>query len=304
MKSASTALQAHLAQGQTTLAYLWKIKRADGTILGATTHDLDIAYDASDGDGSVTYKALTGFTSSASAAKSDLSVDNSEAMGFINSAAIDEADLRAGLYDSATITIRVVNWNDLTMGDLLVRTGTVGQVKIKNGKYTAEIRGLMYRLTTILGATYGPVCRATFGSGLNGIDMNSQWLCKVDVTAYRQTGSVASVTSPTALVPSSGLLMVGSATPTTAAGAGWFDDGYIKFTSGALNGQSFEIKSWDGTTAKLYLPLPQAPAASDTFIIEPGCNHLLKDCRDKFNNVINRRAEDFIPGPDNYLNYP
>ena len=39
MKSASTAMKAHLAQGQTTLAYLWKLRRVDGTILGFTTHD-------------------------------------------------------------------------------------------------------------------------------------------------------------------------------------------------------------------------------------------------------------------------
>jgi uncharacterized phage protein (TIGR02218 family) len=303
MKSCSTALQTHLSGGQTTLAWLWKIKRVDGTILGFTTLDVDLTYTDGDGD-TVTYLHSTGFTGSAAAGKSDLSVDNMEVMGFLNSSSLQEGALRAGLYDGATIEIRVVNWNDLTMGDLPVRSGTLGRVKMKNGLFTAELRGLAYRLSTILGSTYGPICRSTFGSGLNGIDVGTQWPCMVDVTAYQQTGSISSVASATQIVPTSGLLMVGSPTPTAAAGSGWFNDGVIKFTSGVLNGQIFEIKSWDGTTLTFFLPLPQQPAASDSFTIEPGCNHLLSDCRDKFNNVVNRHAEDFIPGPDNYLNFP
>ncbi|HEY0701275.1 MAG TPA: DUF2163 domain-containing protein [Candidatus Acidoferrales bacterium] len=303
MKSCSTALQAHLSGGQTTLAWIWKVKRVDGTILGFTTHDVDITYTDPDGD-TVTYLYSTGFTGSAAAGKSDLSVDNMEATGFLNSSSLTDADLRAGLYDEAEIEIRVLNWNDLTMGDLLVRSGTLGVVKMKNGLFTAEIRGLAYKLTTILGQTYGPVCRATFGSGLNGIDVGSQWNCMVDVTAYQQSGSVSSVTSAVELVPSSGLKMVGSSTPTTAAPADWFDDGFITFTSGVLNGYSFEIKTWDGTNLLLFLPMPQQPAASDTFTIEPGCNHLPSDCQNKFANIENFRGESFIPGPDNYLNYP
>ena len=208
MKSASAAMQAHLAQGQTTLAWIWKVTRVDGTILGFTTHDVDILY------AGVTYLHSSGFTGSAQASKSDLTVDNAEVTGFLESSSLEEADLRAGLYDEALIEIRIVNWADLTMGDLLVRSGTLGVVKMKNGLFTSELRGLAYKLTTILGQTYGPVCRSTFGfPGLNGIDMNSQWLCGVDVTAFRQSGSVSSAPSAVAIVPTSGLLKVGSLTP-------------------------------------------------------------------------------------------
>jgi uncharacterized phage protein (TIGR02218 family) len=304
MKSISTALQAHLAQGQTTLAYLWKVKRVDGTILGFTNHDLNIGpYTDSDGD-TVTYLASTGFTGSAVANKSDLSVDNAEVTGFLESESLEEADLRGGLYDSATIELRIVNWADLTMSDLLARSGTLGIVKMKNGLFTAELRGLTDYLRINLGGTYGPVCRATFGSGLNGIDMGSHYLCKVDVIAYRQSGSVSSVTNAVQIVPASGLLMVGSETPSAAAPADWFNYGLITFTSGVLENQQYEIKTWDGTTLTLYLPLEQAPSSGDTFTIEPGCNHLASNCQGKFGNIANRRAEDFIPGPDLYLNYP
>jgi uncharacterized phage protein (TIGR02218 family) len=293
MKTVSTALALHLTGNPTSLAYLWKVKRKDGAILGFTNFDSDILYTDSDGD-TVEYFAATGFTNTASANKSDLSVDNIEVTAFLDSDAIDEADLRAGLYDDCDVWIRIVNWADLTMGDMLIRRATVGIVKMVNGMFTAELRGLTQKLTTTLGATYGPICRATFGSGLNGIDMDSQWLCMFDVTTVRQTGTVDSAPDAASIVPSAGL----------TGAAGWFDDGFLQFTSGAMDGYSFEIKTWDGTTLQLFMTMPKPPGHLDSFFIEPGCNKLLSDCRDKFNNVINRRAEDFIPGMDQILDHP
>jgi hypothetical protein len=381
MKAASSALQAHLAQGQTTCAYLWKVKRTDGTILGFTTHDRDISYDAGDGDGATTYLASTGFTNTADQGKSNLEVDNMEVTAFLDSSSITEADIRANLYDDAIISIRLVNWADLTQGDMLLRTGTLGVVKMANGLCTAEIRGLTYKLETVIGSTYGPVCRADFGSGLNGIAMDSQWLCMIDVTLFRQTGSLASVTDSRTLVPTAGLLQVRPAAtlPTwqpdqfypmgaqiidengsieqviavrgtgengpgpsepgwtlglsattvdnnpdeagpngvtwenmgtnlgaiaPAAPVGWFNDGILTFTSGTLNGRVFEIKTWDGTTLDMFLALVPLPSAGDTFTIEPGCNKTADNCLNKFNNIIHRRAEDFIPGMDQILATP
>ena len=309
MKACGAALLAHLSGGQTTIAWLFKLKRADGTILGFTGHDRDIVYDAhtsdpNDTDGAITYKAASGFNSSADAAKADLSVPNLEATAFLNSPSITEADIRALKYDNAQFKAMVVNWNDLTMGHVEIRRGVTGDVKMKNGLWTAECRGMAAYLQSRIGATYGPICRATFGSGLNGIDMNSHWLCKVDVTLYRQNGSVSSVTDSRTIVPAAGLLQVGSGTPTNPAPSGWFNDGFITFTSGALNGASFEIKTWDGTTLNLFLAVPVLPAPGDTFQIEPGCNKTADDCQNKFNNIVNLRAETAIPGMDQILDNP
>jgi uncharacterized phage protein (TIGR02218 family) len=294
VKTASAALRTHLQQDTTTLAYLWKIKRIDGTILGFTTHDLDVVYDAGDGDGSVTYAAATGMTNTAASSKSDLSVDNLEAAGFLDCSQEMEADILAGLYDNCSIAIRLLNWADLTMGHVTLRTGTIGVVKMKNGMFHAEIRGLTHKLTARIGATYGPICRATFGSGLNSIDMNSHYLCKFDVTTVRQTGSVSSAPDPRTLVPASGL----------TGAAGWFNDGFLTFTSGVLNGQSFEVKTWDGTTLEFFLDMPKQPSSGDTFTIEPGCNKTTNDCQNKFSNIVNFRGEPFIPGMDQLLDYP
>jgi len=302
MKTASSAMQSHLGSYSTSLAYLWKIKRVDGLILGFTTHDVDIAYDAGDGDGPTTYLAETGFTASATSAKSDLSVDNSEALGFIESNSVVENDIRAGKFDNSAIWIRLVNWADLTMGDVLLRRGTLGMVRMKNNLFTAEVRGLASKLKARIGATYGPVCRATFGSGLNGIDMQSHYLCKFDVSTVRQTGSVASVADLRTLTPAAGLTGQGGATG--SASTGWFNDGLLTFTSGGLSGASFEIKIWDGTTLEFFLDFPSLPSAGDAFTIEPGCNRTIDNCQNKFSNIANFRGEPFIPGMDQLLDYP
>jgi len=302
MKTASSAMQSHLGSYSTSLAYLWKVKRVDGTILGFTTHDIDIAYDAGDGDGPTTYLAETGFTASATSAKSDLSVDNSEALGFIESNSILENDIRAGKFDNSSIWIRLVNWADLTMGDVLLRRGMLGMVRMKNNLFTAEVRGLASKLKARIGATYGPVCRATFGSGLNGIDMQSHYLCKFDVSTVRQTGSVASVTDLRTLTPAAGLTGQGGSTGSSSAG--WFNDGFLTFTSGSLAGGSFEIKAWDGAILEFFLDFPSLPSAGDSFTIEPGCNRTIDNCQNKFSNIANFRGEPFIPGMDQLLDYP
>lgn len=302
MKTISAALQTHLAGPDTTLAYLWEVKRVDGTILGFTTHDQDIVYDAGNGDGSVTYQGATGMANTAAEGHSDLAVDALEATGFLDSESITETDIRGGVYDNAEIIVRLVNWADLTMGHMIVRQGFTGNLKMKNGMFTAELRGLSQKLTTVIGSTYGEICRADLFSTVE--NTYSQWICGLNAGDYQQSGSLAIVVDNRTLVPASspGLLQVGSATPGAPAPAGWFNNGIITFLSGVLDGVTGDIKSWDGTTLTLYLSLPALPAPGDTFAIEPGCNKGT-DCAAKFNNIVNFQAEPFIPGMDQLLDY-
>jgi len=98
--------------------------------------------------------------------------------------------------------------------------------------------------------------------------------------------------------------MAGSATPTAPAPDGWFNDGLLTFTSGAMNGVSIEVKGWDGTQITLFLPMAFQPAPLDTFTIEPGCNKTINNCHTKFNNIVNFRGEPFIPGLNLTSLYP
>lgn len=304
MKTVSTDLATHFGADCTTLAYIFKAKRTDGTVYGFTSFDQDIVFDMADGDGSVTYVAFTGTTVTATATKDDLSVDNQDVSGFLDSEAISEQDIRAGLWNNAALKIAIVNWNDLTQGCLKMRAGNTGQIKLKNGLFISEVRGLNQKLTTQIVGLYGPLCRAELGSTADGFDKESTWLCGIDISTYRQTGSVDTSADAMHISPSGGLKMIGSATPTADAPDGWFDDGILTFTSGPMDGFTIEVKSYVSGVLELFLPMPFQPANSDTFTIEPGCNKTIDDCHGKFNNIVNHRGEPFIPGVYVTQNYP
>ena len=103
MKSLTTAMQLHLAGEVTTLATCWKLTRRDGAVMGFTDHDQSITV------GEVTYQAESGFTPSAVHSSSALNVDNLDVEGMLDNAAISEADVLAGRYDYAEISIFRVN---------------------------------------------------------------------------------------------------------------------------------------------------------------------------------------------------
>lgn len=297
MKVVSSPFAAHLALPVTTLATLWKVKRRDSTIIGFTDHDLDIKYNAGDVDGLVTYVASTGFTPTAIETGSDLAVDNLEVTSFLEVGAITDVDLRNGLYDFCTIEIRLVNYMDLTQGDLKYRSGTVGQVKSQNGVGNFEIRGLMFNTSTALGKLYGPTCRAELGDDE----------CGIDLSLYIQNGTVNTVTNLQVFTPVSGLVKRGSGTPSAPAGDQWFTNGVLVWLTGANAGFSMEVKNWDGTIVTLFENMGFAIAPGDTFSIEPGCNlgtGPTGDCQNKFLNIVNFRGEPFIPGADQIMLYP
>jgi uncharacterized phage protein (TIGR02218 family) len=284
-KSVSTPLLAHLAGEVTSVAWLWKVKRQDGTILGFTTHDLDLSYDDELGDGVVTYAASTGLDPSAADTASDLGTDNLQVAAFLDSDSITETDIRARKYDYATIQVYIVNWADLTMGDLKIRKGTLGEVKTQNGQFSAEIRGLSFYFGTVIGKTFGVVCRADLGDPE----------CTVDLDPLRQSGTVSSVASSRSFTPSAGL---------SPAGADYFTDGVLTWTSGANNGAKIEIAEWNGTTFRLFESMPFPIVAGDGFTVEPGCNKTVSDCQGKFSNIANMQAEPYMPMTDEIMSYP
>lgn len=289
MKSGSVGIKAHLATDCTTLATLLKIVRKDGTVFAFTDHDQALTF------GGVDYLPQFGFSRTADTANSDMSPDNQDASLFIDEDTITERDLRGKLFDSADVEIRVVNWADLTQDEIKMRKGTTGELTIKRGEFTSAVRGLLNKLGVVIGETYGAPCRAQLGDAK----------CGIDITGYQQTGSVLSSADGYTLTPNSGLKLKTPIVNTDPAPDGWFDDGLLTFSSGVNNGLSYQVKTWDGTVLTFSNPMLAAPAAADTFIIEPGCDHdSAGDCNTKFSNIVNFRGEPFIPGMDQMADYP
>ena len=191
--------------------------RATARVLGFTDHDRDLAFDAT------TFAAATGFTATEIKDAVGLSVDNLEVESALRSDSLNEDDLAAGLFDDAAIEIWRVNWQD-TAQRVLMRSGSIGEVRRSGPAFAAEVRGLAHYLQQPKGRLFQYGCDADLG------DVR----CTVDLTdpAFKGTGTV---------------IVAASLRRFTVLGldaflGDWFTRGLLTFTSGANAGRSQEVR--------------------------------------------------------------
>ncbi len=277
MKHVPEALDAHLRSGATTLCWCWRMTRKDGLVQGFTDHDRDLVFDG------VTFEASAGFTASEIKDSVGLSVDNLEVTSALSSERLSEPDLAAGLYDDARVEIFRVNWQD-TEQRLLIRSGSLGEVRRAGPRFTAEVRGLAHYLQQPRGRLFQYTCDADLGDTRCGLDAGDSALSNV--------GSVTTVID---------------ARRFTAAGlseyaSNWFSRGLLTFTSGAAEGQSVEVKrhtsSGGEASIELWHGARMPLLTGQTFTISAGCDKHVATCRDKFFNVANYRGFPHMPGND------
>ena len=283
MRQLPDGLQAHLDSGATTLAWCWRIERRDGVRLGFTDHDQPLSFDGT------TFEAATGFTASEFKTAIGLAVDSVDIASALRSDSLDEDDLAAGLFDDARVEIFRVNWQDTTQR-LLMRTGSIGEVRRSATSFTAEIRGLAHYLQQPRGRTYQRVCDADLGDAR----------CTVDLEAgsHRAMGTVISATDDERLVVDG----------ISAIAADRFTRGVLAWTTGPNAGQRAEIKRHEIIDGQVLIELWQTPARSplpgDGFTATVGCDKTFPTCRDVFSNVDNFRGFPHIPGSDFVTFYP
>ena len=271
MKTASVALKAHLAGESLTICTLWKITRKDATVFGFTDCTHDLVYD------SVTYYASTGQIPSNIKTTSSLAVDNLEITSILNSSSITESDLQAGKWDLAVVEISIVNYLDLTMGKMILRKGTLGEVRNGRQSFTAELRGMTQPLQQNIGRIYTANCDAILGDAR----------CGKVLTSFTVTGSVTTATSAKSF----------NDTARNEA-AGYFNGGVITWTSGNNNTYRMEVKTNNVHVIDLQQSMPNPTVIGNTYSMIAGCDKTLATCRDKFNNVANFRGFPYIPGLD------
>lgn len=93
-----------------------------------------------------------------------------------------------------------------------------------------------------------------------------------------------------------------SVAPIGEAWDDFFDWGVVKFLSGKNAGRAMEIQNYDPTNGniRLALPLPYQGEEGDIVSVQAGCNKTKKNCK-LFNNVLNFRGFDRIPGQGQYF---
>lgn len=101
-------------------------------------------------------------------------------------------------------------------------------------------------------------------------------------------------------------VMVEGEGPALRGGADYYSLGQLTWLTGNNAGRTIEVRNWDlGTrTLSLFLKMPEAIQVGDLFELLPGCRKRLEDCRDKFANVVNMRAEPYVPGNDQLFKIP
>lgn len=273
MRTFSPHLQAMLDQGAATFATCWRIDLSNGSSLFFTDHHADIVVD---GD---TYVEGGSFSRSAVTTSLGLSAGGLEVTGTLGVPSISSGQLIAGLYDHAKVSMFLVDYMAPEEGVIDLCVGWLGEVKLAEGKFSAQLYGLSYLLEQSQVELYSPTCRAKLGDSR----------CKVNMASHTWTGAVTSVTSQLEFDTD------------LALAAETLRGGLVSWVTGDNAGLQMEIK---GQTAAgvltLYLPAAYAVHVGDTFSVTRGCAKTVAACK-AFGNVVNMRAEPLLPGNDKIL---
>lgn len=283
MTSGREALLTHLQTGCTTTCRAWVVVRKDGVTYGFTDHDESFGFQG------ITFKANTGMTARALQQSTGLSVDNTETVGALSDAAVEEADVMAGRFDGAEVRAWLLNWSDPAQRIEQFR-GNFGEITRSGGAFKAELRGLTDRLNQPRGKVFQHDCAALLGDSA----------CRFDVAAagFSGVGQVAGLDAD-------GRFLL---TGLWGFADGWFDRGQFEIRSGAAQGLRGLIKvdriDASMRRVELWTQMTPGPVAGDAVYLTAGCDKRAATCRTKFANFLNFRGFPHIPGEDWLASYP
>jgi len=158
MRTIPTDLAARIESGAAMLCHVWLLTRSDAVRLGFTDHDRELSVDG------VVCSAASGWTAGAADQALGFAAGAGAAAGALDSDAITEADIAAGLYDGCEVECRRVDWTDPTLS-VTLWSGRIGKLKREGGAFTAEVEGPLAQLERVAGRTYGRLCDANLGDG-------------------------------------------------------------------------------------------------------------------------------------------
>jgi uncharacterized phage protein (TIGR02218 family) len=263
-----------LTRELTTLAFCWRVERRDGVCLGFTSHDRDLAMDG------LVYRSAPGMLPSAVSVSDDFDASTLDVSGALTSGSIGEADLAAGRWDRAAVSLFLVDWEDSGGETLRLARGELGDVTVKANGFEAELRGAAALLERAVVEQTSPECRAELGDRRCRVDMAGR------VRVTRVTG-----------VPAETVVAVAEA-------PGAYGFGRMRWIGGPNSGLESAILSSDGLELRLQEPPPFPIETGDLVEIREGCDKSFATCRARFANAENFRGEPHLPGMDLLTRYP
>jgi uncharacterized phage protein (TIGR02218 family) len=273
-------LATHVQQTTTTLAVCWRLVTQAGQEFGFTSCSRDLVIDG------LTYYANSGMEPTSVECSAGLAVDNSEVVGFVRPGIIEAEQLRAGLFDGATVYKFLVNYDDPDGDQVRLIWGVLGEVQVRaENQFNAEMRGGSQWLAANIVPLTQATCRAAFGDPVQ---------CKAI-----QESQAAEVTGVDSRKLFSSTDLVG------AFADGLFDYGYIVWTAGSNAGLRHDVRHYDQANGSILLVTDAAIPieVGDEFTVYEGCAKTRAACKLKsnasgVNNILNFDGEPDIPGND------
>lgn len=285
-------------------AWLWKIERTDGVIKRFTSHDQNIEFIEELGGALQTYTPEDGMESTAIQRDDSLRAIHAEYVGVISSSAISDQDLYAGLYRKAKITAYVVDWRYPFAGALRTQVFFAQSTKFDGVMWSAQVDSLTKNLQLEVGRKVTRTCQNKLGDGADG----GAGYCTVDIENEGPSGQILKfVGADVHTVVDRQNLQVDSTGLTTEfigiTPAGFFEDGYIEWTTGLNAGHSSPIAvsavhagNSRRQDIELFMPTPFDITVGDLLTIRAGCNRTFAECHDKFTNRLQFRGFPHAPG--------
>ncbi|WP_156679424.1 DUF2163 domain-containing protein [Sphingomonas profundi] len=260
----------------TTIALCWRLDRRDGVSLGFTGHDRDIII------AGLPYRAAPGMLPSAISLSDGFDVDTLDISGALSADAISADDLAAGRWDGARVRLFAIDWTDADGAVLPLARGELGDVGLRDGGFTAELRGPTALLERPVVEQTSPECRAELGDRR----------CRVDMAGRRTVARIVAAGGA-------------SLTLDRAENApGSYAYGRLRWIDGANSGIATAILASSGTTLTLRDPPSTAAAIGDHVELIEGCDKAFATCRARFANMANFRGEPHLAGNDLLTRYP
>lgn len=219
---------------------------------------------------------------------------NLEMTGIYQTGIFEQVDVVAGKWNFATIEVFSASWEHPEYGELVHGVCKSGELKDYQTYFTAEARGIMSLLSQNVNKVTSRFCRVKdFRDAECG---HTSATVTIDAVVYNIEQSALPIVETTPLPE--GLFfsdgdVVGNNPP-----IGFFANGKVTCVTGANAGVSREISQSapSGGFVRVYVKrtFPFEIEMGDTFDLVAGCNRSIEDCM-KFENIVNRRAEDWIP---------
>jgi uncharacterized phage protein (TIGR02218 family) len=201
--------------------------------------------------------------------------------GALTSDAIAVADLVAGRWDGAAISVFMVDWEAPDGTQLPIVRGELGDINVAGEAFTAELNGPTAALDRLVVEQTSPECRAELGDKR----------CRVDLAGRVRLTRISAVLGEDEVEVAG------------ASGDNAYAYGRMRWLSGRNSGLDVPVLRSSGARVVLREP-PHFPAqAGDLVELSEGCDRSFRTCTARFGNALNFRGEPHLPGTDLLTRY-